>query len=197
MYKWCFTLSRGANIYAEIKKFLNSMQACSWKGRNEQSLKDGFMGCGLLCLMEVKPLWLSSRTFTHSGEFLKDFPQTAAPSTSLCYKCRRSCPSMAHIVKLSSLSVLYLVRGLICFDMLYNLHMLLVHSCPLFSSLSFSPLSNKCQLFACHICPFSECALLTLSKWNYATALWILHSDWLTEILRCWFITVQGCTRLI
>lgn len=114
-----------------------------------------------------------------------------------CYKCRRSCPSMAHIVKLSSLLVLYLVRGLICFDMLYNLHMLLVHSCPLFSSLSFSPLSNKCQLFACLICPFSECALLTLSKWNYTTALWILHSDWLMGILRCWLITVQGCTRLI
>lgn len=133
------------------------------------------MGRGLLRLMEVKPLWLSSRTFTRSGGFVKDFPQTAA-SASLCL-CRNA--GVLHTVRLSSLLVVYLVRGLICFDMPYNLHMLLVHSFPLFSSLSFSPLSNKCQLFACHVSFFLSAHGLALSKWIYTAAFWILHFDWL------------------
>lgn len=74
-------------------------------------------------------------------------------SASPCL-CRNA--GVLHTVRLSSLLVVYLVRGLICFDMPYNLHTLLVHSSPLFSSLSFSPLSNKRQLFACHMCPFSQ-----------------------------------------
>ncbi len=106
------------------------------------SLKnERIMGCGLSCLMEVKPLWLSSRALLISAHTFRGisqgFPtvQTSA-SLRLCaemHKRRRTCPSVVYTVMLSSLLLLYLGRGLIFFDMLYNLHILLVHSCLLSS----------------------------------------------------------------
>lgn len=142
----------GFSSDAEVRKITFVLCKLAAMRQKRASLKnERIMGCGLLCLMEVKPLWLSSRARLMSAHTFRGisqgFPtvQTSA-SLRLCaeiHKRRRTCPSVVHIVMLSSLLLLYLGRGLICFDMLYNLHMLLVHSCLLSSSLSVSPLSNK------------------------------------------------------
>ncbi len=83
-----FALTFGFSSDAEVRKITFVLCKLAAMRQKRASLKnERIMGCGLLCLMEVKPLWLSSRARLMSAHTFRGISQgfpTVQTSASIC-----------------------------------------------------------------------------------------------------------------